>query len=240
MSETTEHPTTDQPAPDSDPQPEAGQETEQQAQPEPEPPSEPDKEARRVARLTGRVSALARERDELTARLTALEQARAGAQEGQWGPDQQQAIEQAAQRLVEQRLAQVRRDAFHEAGREAYTDWQDRCQSLVAMGADPLFADLLVDMRDGAKIAAALADEPDEVERIAALKTERARAVALGQFAAKLEARPPPPARRVSNAPPPIRPVTGRANPTRNEYVMTSDQLVQLYSDRAMQARQRR
>lgn len=246
MSETIEAQVPEQePAPpaESTAEPEAQaaeQATAEQQQAEEQQKAEADKEARRIARLTGRVSALARERDELAARIAALEQARQGAQDGQWSPEQQQAIEAAAQRLAAQRLAQERRDAFHEQGREAYPDWQDRCQSLMAMGADPGFAELLVEMRDGAKVAAALAEDPDEVERIAGLKTERARAIALGQFAAKLAARPPPPAKRVSNAPPPIRPVTGRVNPQPNEYTMTAEQLVELYSQREMEARRAR
>ncbi len=54
------------------------------------------------------------------------------------------------------------------------------------MGADANFAQLLVEMPDGVRVAGALAADPAEVERIAGLRSERARAVALGKYAATL------------------------------------------------------
>ena len=129
-------------------------------------------------------------------------------------------IDARAEAKAAQQASQARADAFHEQGRAAYADWTDRCTSLMQMGADAGFSQLLVEMPEGARVAGALADDPEELERIAAIKTERGRAIALGKFAAKLPEEKPAaaPRRAVSRAPAPIRPVNGTANPTFNEY----------------------
>ena len=116
------------------------------------------------------------------------------------------------------------------------------------MGADGGFAALLVEMPDGVKVAAALANDPDQVEHIAGLRSERARAVALGKYAASIEgdgasggnghARTTAPA--VTRAPAPIRPVTGRAAPTFNEYTADGQTLVERYMKADLDSRLRR
>ena len=112
------------------------------------------------------------------------------------------------------------------------------------MGADGGFAQLLVEMPDGVKVAAALAADPAEVERIANLRSERARAVALGKYAATIEDTPPArgnghshatPTPQMTRAPAPIRPVTGRANPQFNEYTASGEQLVDMYLKRDLE-----
>jgi hypothetical protein len=115
----------------------------------------------------------------------------------------------------------------------------------MGMGADAQFASLLVDMPDGARVAAALAGEPDEVQRIANLRSERARAVALGKFAASIEDTPArtnglSQERQVTRAPAPVRPVTGRASPVFNEYTASANQLVDKYMREALQSRMKR
>ena len=109
----------------------------------------------------------------------------------------------------------------------------------------PGFAALLVEMPDGVKVAAALANDPDEVERIANLRTERARAVALGKYAATLDDHPAPRASNgaaaaVTRAPAPIRPVTGRAAPTFNPYTADGQTLVDRWMKEDMEKRMRR
>ena len=150
-------------------------------------------------------------------------------------------IDQRADAKAAQRAQNDRAEAFHEAGRTAYADWSDRCQSLMQMGADAGFSQILVEMADGARVAGALADDPEELERLTAIKTERGRAIALGKYAASLPPDKPAaaPRRAISRAPAPIRPVTGAVNPEPNEYTMTADQLVAHYSKRAMDARRR-
>jgi hypothetical protein len=150
-------------------------------------------------------------------------------------PEQQyqEAVRAEATRQTEQQRTQERIKAFHDAGREAFPDWQGRMGDLQAMGAIPI-SSLLVEMEDGHRIAAALRDAPDELERITSLRGERAQAIALGQFAEKLAARP---TRNVSKAPPPPPPIQGRSNPQFNEYQATTEQLVAEYSRRDMQRR---
>lgn len=211
-----------------------------------------DPAARRIARLTARFSATARERDELAARIAQLEQAQASGE--QLSTDQRAQIEQAAQRLVEERDAKAKVDAFHEAGREKYADWRDKCEALIAMGADAGLSQLIVEFPNGHDIAAALHDDPDELERIVRMRTPTTRAAALGKIAARIEtaAALTPPAdgadrrngagggRAQSRAPAPIRPVQGRVTPAFNEYTATTDQLTDYYLAQARKAREAR
>jgi len=184
-----------------------------------------DRAANRIARLTSRYAGKAREAEELAARVAQLEAGNRTPQDA----DFEKAVEAATEQRLAARHAKERADAFHEAGRAAYPDWQDRCSALVAMGADAQMSSLLVEMKDGAKVAAALHDDPDELERIARLTTPTARAIALGVYAGRLDAAQSVSSpsrgetgsvsgRAVSRAPAPIRPVQGRANPAFNEY----------------------
>src|SRR5215469_6461733 len=151
-------------------------------------------------------------------------------------------IDQRADAKAAQRAQSERAEAFHEAGRTAYADWSDRCQSLMDMGADAAMSQMLVEMPDGAKVAGSLADDPEALERITAIKTERGRAIALGKYAASLPADTPAraPRRAISRAPAPIRPVTGAVNPEPNEYTMDVNQLMAHYSKQAMDRRRQR
>ena len=205
-----------------------------------EQPTEREKESesrfnKRIGYLRSQASQAARDRDELAARLANLEaQLRAG---GQQQPDPQAQIQAEAQRLAEQQRTQDRINSFHAAGRDAYPDWQQRCNDLQAMGADAQIAALLVEMQDGPKVASALRDAPEELEHIASLRGERARAIALGQFAERMAARP---TRSISRAPKPPPPVTGRANPQYNEYQETdTNKLAAFYAAQDMERRRR-
>lgn len=206
-----------------------------------EQPTEREKEQasrydKRIGFLRSQATQAARDRDELAARLAQIEaQLRAG---GQAQSDPQQLIQAEAQKLAEQQRLQDRINTFHSSGRDAYPDWQQRCADLQAMGADAQIASLLVEMQDGPKVAAALRDAPEELEHIAALRGERARAIALGQFAAKMEARP---TRNVSRAPAPPKPIQGRANPQYNTYQETdTNKLADYYAREDMEKRMRR
>jgi hypothetical protein len=137
-------------------------------------------------------------------------------------------------REVEARIAaraqQQAREAFHDAGKQmAPQEWATICKDLEDMGADAPLSWVLVEMgREGAKAAVALHENPEDLERIAALKTPTARAIALGKYAATLEATPAPPRRaaQVSRAPAPIRPVNGSVNPEPNPYTMGPQEAV--------------
>jgi hypothetical protein len=234
-------------------------ETEQTTAPEPEattaPPDAPETPAaeqptereqeqqtrfeKRIGYLRSQATQAARDRDEMAARLAALEQhVRTGGQpQQQPDPVIQQAIQAEAGRLAEAQRTQDRIGTFHTAGRDAYPDWQQRCSDLQAMGADAQIAALLIEIPDGHKVAAALRDAPEEVEHIASLRGERARAIALGQFAERMAARP---TRAVSRAPAPPKPIQGRASPQFNEQAATTDQLVEFYAKQAMDQRRSR
>lgn len=168
--------------------------------------------------------------------MAQLEQSRQQAATGQQppSPELQQYIVQEAQKLAQAQVRQDREQAFHSAAAAAYPDWEERRFNLVAMGADAELAELLVETPNGAKLAGELHDNPDELERIAAIRTRTGRAVALGQFAAKLEQRP---GRTVSRAPRPPQPVTGRASPAFNEYNASAQDLVTFYTKQAMEQR---
>lgn len=204
-----------------------------------------DRAAKRIRQLAHRYAGEARRADELAARVAQLEAAARG--EGD-DPARQADIRAEAARLVAEERSKERIEAFHEAGRERFGDqaWQERCQALMAMGADAGMSQLLVEMKDGAKVAASLHDDPDELERIARLSTPTARAIALGVYAGRLEAAGNgaggsgsvlPGGRSVSRTPAPIRPVQGRAQPVFNEYTATSDQLTEYYAAQARKAR---
>lgn len=202
----------------------------------------PSRVERRIAALSARLSAGEQERVKMAAEL---EQFRSRA-----NPQQERPLTEAdLPRVLEERIAAelTKRDelarvqGFHDAGKAAFPDWADRCTSLMEMGADQAFAEILVGMgKDGAQVAAALSDDPDEMERIAGLKTERARAIALGKYSAKLESAPPPAAKLVTRAPAPIRPIGGGSvKAVFNERTATPQQLMDYYSAQAMEARRR-
>src|SRR4029077_2623353 len=98
--------------------------------------------------------------------------------------------EQAAQRLRMQVRAEVEAEIkvknLHDEGRAQYPDWGQRAQRVVDMGGDAEFSQLIVDMppREAVRLVGALAEDPEALQRIVDLKGERARAVALGKYAA--------------------------------------------------------
>jgi hypothetical protein len=213
-------------------EPEPTQPQDGQAQPTDDSPLE-----RRFARLTSRLSNVARERDELIAQVQRLQQAQTASQptpQQQVDQQTQQLIAAEAQRLKHQDRMLDRTREFHAAGEEAYPDWKDRCQNLMSMGADPQIAELLIELPNGHRVAGALADDTEELERIAAIRTERGRALALGRYAEKLEGKP---VRQQSKAPKPPTPVVARSTPRFDEYNADAQTLVQHYTREAMAKR---
>jgi hypothetical protein len=230
MSETTTPapeptaPSVDPPAPEPTPEPapEPVEQTEEEKK------AARDAEGRRVAVVRARLGAAERERDRLAMENAALRAQQQGLQPAEETPEQREARRDAE--ALQRAEGRVEARRFHEEGANAYPDWKGRCDDLVAMGADAGFASLLVSMPGGVRVAAALAQDPEAVQRIANIATERGRAVALGTYAARLDGttttqRTPP----VTRAPAPVRPVTGRASPTFNEYTANVDQLVDHY-----------
>jgi hypothetical protein len=186
--------------------------------------------AQRVSREEKRISVLTARLAQQAAKIEALERyQQAPPQQPDAWPQTPEELERLVDARAEAKAAQqalqARAEAFHEAGRAAHPeDWAKRCADLVAMGGDAHFSQLLLELPDGARVAAALADDPAEMSRIATIRTERGRAIELGKYAAKVAdapAAPPPPRRAVSRAPPPIQPVTGSANLAFDMYAET-------------------
>lgn len=194
---------------------------------------------RRIDRLTAKVSSVVQDNERLQYML----------RQAQVRPSGEPGLDEAAvQRLraewdAEQQRKewQARRDAFHEKGEQQYRDWRQRCDSLIALGADDGLSALLVELPEGQKVVAALADDHEELERIARIRTPTARAAALGEFAERLKGKAEP-QRGVSRAPAPIKPVNARAVPVFNEYDPNNDTrtLVQFYSKQAQDAHKAR
>lgn len=137
--------------------------------------------------------------------------------------------QQMRQQIRAEEGMRLRAERFHQEGAAEFSDWSKKCADLMAMGADKEFASLLLEMPNAPRVVAALADDPEEVQRIAGIYSERGRAIALGAYAAKLNngaaAAPAP----VTRAPAPVRPVSGRASPTFNEYTASAQDLVDHY-----------
>lgn len=241
MSETTETPE-GTPAPEPEPAP--------APEPTPEPTETPpareaeearDKEDRRIAQLRARLGAAEREREQQRAELEFYR--RQVAQQAPQNDTPEQAEQRLRMKIRSEVETEIRTETFHQAGLSQYADWKQKCDDLVGMGADAGFAQLLVEMPagEGVRVAAALAGDPAEVQRIASLRSERARSLALGKYAATLDSGAATPAaeRQVTRAPAPVRPVTGRAAPQINEYGMTAQQLVDRYMAQNMERQQR-
>jgi hypothetical protein len=229
------------PAPESTPAPDtAGDTTEAPEQTEEQTKARED---RRIAALRARLGAAEREKQQQAAELEFYRRQAAGQPQAQETPEQQaMRYRQEVRGEVE---SQLRTERFHAEGGAQYGDWAAKCKDLVELGADPHFAQLLVEMPEGVRVAAALADDPEAVERISKIGTERGRAIALGKYAATVgsngngaaaparAAQPSP----LTRAPAPIRPVTGRASPTFNEYTASGPALAEFYAKQALERR---
>lgn len=192
---------------------------------------------RRIDRLTAKVSSVVQENERLQYMLRQSQVRPTNGEAGQLDEATVQRLRAEWDAEQERKAWVARRDAFHEKGEQQYRDWRQRCDSLIANGADDGLSALLVELPDGPKVVAALADDQDELDRIAKLKSQTARAAALGEYAAKLVSKPEP-NRGVSRAPAPIRPINARAAPQFNEYDPnnTTQTLVQFYAKQAQDA----
>lgn len=244
MSETTEQPEGQpaaEPEPTPAPAPEPAPETDAPEQTPEQKAEEQHKEDRRTAALRARLGAAERERDAQRAELEHYRRQVAQQAPQQETPEQAMArIEREADARAEAKLLARR---FHEEGEATFRDWKQKTADLVEMGADPGMATLLIEMPGGVRVAAALAEDPTELQRITSIQSERGRAIALGKYAASIENGEAAPARttpQVTRAPAPIRPVTGRASPTFNEYTADGNTLVDRYMKQAMDNRTRR
>lgn len=199
---------------------------------------------RRMARLNQRYAEADRERIRLAEENEYLRRTLHPPPEPQALPQTPEELERLVDARAEakaaQQAVQARIDVFHKEARAACDDWDTRRQALIQMGADTEFSHLLVEMPDGARLAVALYDDPDELERITALKTSTARAIALGKYAATLEGKPAPLARRTAPLPAPITPIGGRTRTAFNEYTATdASDLAERYSRQNLERHRR-
>lgn len=179
---------------------------------------------KRFGELTRKAREAERERDELKQRLEALERGDTTTQQPAEGetqprPRQTQAapetdVEKAAERLVEHREYTKRVSSIIAAGEAEYDKdaFTRKCNLIADIGgsAVPEFMKIVTDtdvVPDGHKVIAALADDPDEAERILSLNPVK-MALALTKLSEKI-AKPTP--RQVSKVPAPIEPVNGAA-----------------------------
>jgi hypothetical protein len=209
---------TEQPAEDAAPA-EAKAEAEE---PKPEEPTEdkPEKKTpwfvERIARQREEIARERQQREELNARLKALEQQYQGQDPNQ--PQQQRMPSQAelqqmvhaeAARIAEANAFQAKLQSFDSAGRKEFPDFVDRCNTVASLGAaeNPIFMQAVTSMDDGHKVVAQLAENPQKAIEILSLPPV-AMAVALARYANNAPAPKPPP---VSTAPKPVKPISGAA-----------------------------
>ena len=172
----------------------------------------------RLARQREELAQVRQEKQEYLQRLQAYEQQQQ--QQQRQDPDHQQQqrmpsqaelqqyVRAEAARMAEQREMQLKLSSFDNAGRSAYPDFVDRCNTLASLGAaeNPVFMQAVTAMEDGHKVVAQLAENPQKAIEILSLPPI-SMAVALARFAHQAP-RPPP----VSKAPSPVRPIHGQAH----------------------------
>jgi len=195
--------------------------------PEPEVPEaaaaapEPEPEKHKVKPwFQDRIDKLTREKHEERQRVVALE-----AKLAEFAPEQPERqtfdpanfdslVKQEASRQIAAEKTKERGQGFLNAGVKDYGGdaFTEKCNMVAAMGAgdSPEFMQLITDpeiIPNGHKVVAALADNPEEAQRILSLEPIK-MAAALTRFAAMPAAKAPAP---LSSAPAPIRPVGGTA-----------------------------
>ncbi len=196
--------------------PEAPVEAPEAKEAAPEAPAEPVKPKRtpwyqdRINELTRRAKAA--EEKLATVKTATAEDPEAPA--APFKPEQfEQLIDQRAHALVAQREFEKRSKSWIEAGNKEFGpgEFMEKCNEVAALGAGDSaeFMSLITDadiIPDGHKIIAALADNPEEAQRILSLDPVR-MAAALAKFSTTAKA----PEKKISQAPAPIKPIGGTA-----------------------------
>lgn len=186
----------------------------------PEAPAEPVKPKRtpwyqdRINELTAQKTKERQAREKAEAELAALRPKEDAEQAPAFDPKQFEAlIDQRADAKLAQKQFEARSKAWIAAGNKEFgaSEFMEKCNEVAALGAGESaeFMQLITDadvIPDGHKVVAALADHPEEAQRILSLDPVR-MAAALTKFAstAKLPEKP------LSQAPAPIKPIGGTA-----------------------------
>jgi len=193
---------------------EAAPEPEIEAPKEPEKPAEPEK-PKRTPWYMERIGELTRKNAELQKKAEAKPAETPPA--GQM-PDQEQAILQAAERIVARRDFDTRANQLLQAGKKEFgaEDFAGKCELVADLGfgerAD--FMEIITDpevIPDGHKLLSALADNPDEAQKIARLPAAK-MAAALVRYSATMSK----PDKPVSSAPAPISTATPTGSSARS------------------------
>ena len=194
------------------------------AAPAAEPTHEEKKRAeadRRFARLTAKSAADRAALAKADAELTAL-RAQIAAQspgEPEAAKPRAESVRAEAQRLVQEQRDTERRTSLIAEGAKEFGDavWNEKTNIIASLGAteNAAFMGALVEIPNGAKLVAALADDSDRLVNLLN-KGPVAMAAEMGRIAAELDA--PAPKRAVSTAPRPVTPVSGRGTPEPDVY----------------------
>jgi hypothetical protein len=116
--------------------------------------------------------------------------------------------------LLEQKQFTQKVESWDKAGRAEFKDFTERCNVIAGLGLapndKPEFMATIVDMDDGHKIIAHLADHADEAMELAKLPTHR-MAMKLAALSTKLSA-----PKKVSSAPAPVSTPAGAVQTTRD------------------------
>jgi hypothetical protein len=190
-------------------------EPEPDAPAEPEPPkaaAEPDK-PKRTPWYMERIGELTRKNADLNKKL---EVKPAAPENGAPGPDEESRILWAAEQIAARREFESRAGRTFEAGNKEFgqAEFTEKIYIVAGMGfgdrAD--FMEIVTDpdiIPDGHKLLSALAEDPDEGQKIARLPPTK-MAAALVRYQANMKQ----PEKPISSAPAPIKPIGGTAKPS--------------------------
>lgn len=132
-------------------------------------------------------------------------------------PDIDTLANQRAQQMVEQQEFQKRVSAWDSAGAQEFgrEEFNASCNLIASLMDDrqqAAFMRTITDpeiIEDGHKVIAALAEDPEEAERILSLPPVK-QALALNKLAAKVNKPATPAPKPISKAPPPVTPIGGK------------------------------
>jgi hypothetical protein len=172
-------------------------------------PAEPDK-PKRTPWYMERIGELTRKNSELNKKLEAKPAEVAP------GTDDEQKVLARAEQIVARREFEGRAGKTFEAGNKEFgaAEFAEKCNVVANMGfgdrAD--FMEIVTDpdiIPDGHKLLSALADDPDEAQKIARLPPAK-MAAALVRYQSNMKQ----PEKPISSAPAPIKPIGGTAKPS--------------------------
>ena len=183
----------------------------------PETPAEPAPTGKRDWRET-RIDQLTREKHEARReadRLRALVEAQVSQDKEGLVPVTE--VEKRAQQLQEAREFTAKLNAWGEKGQRDYKDFNARCETVAGLGLAPAerpeFMAIIVDMDDGHKLVAHLANHPEAAMALSKHPAHK-MALELAKLSETLRPKPTP----ISKAPPPVSAPTGAVKPERDVY----------------------